>query len=269
MGKILAFWSPVKGQAKVSASMCAIIAMLGKKYPQTEMAVSSVTEGWALEQGMDARYKLENRKEVYARSGIAALILSCKQGMLTKTSVRRCALSVPFIPAALFPGLGHRENAVHGGNTTELEQYVIKEHLAKEYDLVCLDAGSGFHKQSEECLKQADAVVVVLPQNPWVWEVYSKNCEMLSGKNVGILFGEYLKSSKYGLKQYESKYLGAEETVVGVIPCNAGFRDAVAEGRSAEFLFKNERIGKKEENYEFMESVGKAAEKIKERLFLS
>ncbi len=269
MGKILAFWSPVKGQAKVSSSMCAVVAMLGKKYPQTEMAVSSAAEGWALEQGLDAKYKLETRKEVYARSGMAALILACKQGMLTKASVRRCALSVPFTSAALFPGLGCRENTVHGGNTTELEQYVIKAHLAKEYDLVCLDAGSGYQKQNEGCLKQADVVIVVLPQNPWAWEAYSKNRDMLCGKKVGILFGEYLKSSKYGMKQYESRYLGKEETVVGVIPCNVGFRDALAEGRCAEFLFKNERVGKKEENYEFMESVGKAAEKIEERVFLS
>ena len=42
--------------------------------------------------------------------------------------------------------------------------------------------------------------------------------------------------------------------------------DAMIEGRTLEFFLKNELIGKKERNYEFMEQTKRTAEQLKKCL---
>ena len=53
------------------------------------------------------------------------------------------------------------------------------------------------------------------------------------------------------------------------IPLNAGYLDAMSEGRTLEFFLKNQWVEKKEENYEFIVQAKKAAECFQRKLFLS
>ncbi|MBQ8039278.1 MAG: hypothetical protein IJ274_05325, partial [Lachnospiraceae bacterium] len=42
MGKIIAFWSPFVGKAKVTSSMCAIAGIFGAEFPEYSIAITHI-----------------------------------------------------------------------------------------------------------------------------------------------------------------------------------------------------------------------------------
>ena len=57
--------------------------------------------------------------------------------------------------------------------------------------------------------------------------------------------------------------------IIGVIPWNAGFFDAMAEGKTLDFFLRNQFTTKREENYEFILQAEKTATYIKKHILLS
>ncbi|MBQ8040572.1 MAG: hypothetical protein IJ274_12035, partial [Lachnospiraceae bacterium] len=87
-------------------------------------------------------------------------------------------------------------------------------------------------------------------------------------KNVVYLIGGYLEKSRYNTKLFLKKRKGnVQGTLAGVIPMNVGFLDAMADGRTLDFLLRNQLSKKNEENYEFILETKKATERIKKKLF--
>ena len=264
MGKLVVFWSPYSGLASVTASMCAVIGALGTQYPEMEIAVSHTkSNATDLEKMLDFRVGVLGKKELYEKSGMAALTLNYMQAVLTPEKIRRCALPLLMKSIYLFPAVGMT------GLSEEVSLKIISEHLKKEFPAVFLDLESGRNPISLNYMKAADFVVVVLPQNPAYWEKFSYEIpDELAGKELGFLIGDYLETSGYSInffgKQKEYRNKGK---VIGGIPVNAGYRDAMIEGRTLEFFLKNQFAGKKEENYEFIVQTKKAAEYIKKTVF--
>ena len=270
MGKVVTFWSPVAGQAKVTASMIAVVSSLVQEKPAYEIAVSSVgKEETSLEAYLEERRKWVKSEELYERSGISALLLGCKQGTLTREKVRRSALPLTIPGVVLFPGLNKKIRMIHGREAARLEFYILTECLRKEYGLTCIDLESGFNETSIQYMKAADLAVIVLPQNPIAWQCFLKERGSFDANKQFILFGGYLKKSRNSLAKYRRTFADREEKRSGVIPMCEGYMDALAEGKAIEFFMKNEYAGKKDENYEFIQSTKKAAKRICNCVFLS
>lgn len=270
MGKMITFWSPVRGMSKVTSSLCAVMISFAMQYPQYEVAFSSVgKDDTSLEDSLGTYGKWSGKEGLYERSGVAALLQNCKQKDLTAAGIRRCALPL-FLPSlTLFPGLLQRGMLIHGTEAERLERHVVTECLHKEYDLLCLDLCGGRCEKSLEYMRLADKRIIVLPQNPAVWKQYQKEYgEYLWEHSKGILFGGYAALSKYGVAQYERNFKAKEEMILGAVPLNEGYMDAVADGKTVEFLLRNENAGKRERNYEFMEGTKKAAKKLHDFIFL-
>lgn len=269
MGKLVTFWSPVKGQAKVTASLCAVASALGMMYPEITIAVTSVCgRGTDLEDRMDEKIGWVRKKELYDRSGMAALLANCKQSTPNKETIKRCALPLLFHSVVLFPGLSREMKLIHGKNMEELEYYVITEKLTGEYDITLVDLESEEREKAVRYMKTASLSVVVLPQNPAVWKQYREICREIKGNKVMLLLGGYLRHSRYGLAALRGSFFGELSMEIGAIPLNTGFMDAMAEGRTMEFFLRNEKVRKKEENYEFMVETKRTAEKIRKCLYV-
>lgn len=270
MGKMIAFWSPVRGVSKVTSSLCAVMISFAMQYPQYEIAFSSVgKDDTSLEDGLGNYGKWPEREGLYNRSGVAALLQNCKQKDMNTVRIRRCALPL-FLPSmSLFPGLHQEERMIHGHEADFLEKYIITECLHKEYDLLCLDLCGGKYEKSLEYMQLSDCVIIVLPQNPSVWHMYQRDYgKCLEELQKGILFGGYIPLSKYGVAQYERNYRAKGENILGSVPLNEGYMDAVADGKTVEYFFRNEKAGKRDSNYEFMESTKKAAKKLHDFVFV-
>lgn len=266
MGKLITFWSPCIGQAKVTSTMCAIAGALGIQYPEMEIAISHTKpESMELEERLDCRSYRDGKKALYEKSGLQALALNYRQAVLTSEKIRRCAIPLLMKPLYLFPGLG-KQNPLD-----DVVVQLLTDKLVKEFQAVFLDLESGWKEASMYYMEKADRTVIVLPQNPGCWERFFKeNAEWLGKKERWIILGGCLEGSKYSpgyfAKKREFKTGG---TFLGAIPVNAGYMDAMAEGRTLEFFFRNELSERHEENYEFITQAKKAAECFRKNIFLS
>lgn len=263
MGKLIAFWSPYAGHAKVTSSLCAIAGALGMYYPELTVAVSHITGGiLPLEERLDNWQWEMEKQEGYAKSGVNALALHYMQEMLTPEKIRRCAIPLLMKSLYLYP------NEVQETDRDELTLLILTKHLKQGFDLVLLDAGSGYKQAILKVINAAEFVVVVLPPWPAYWEDFlRKESERLKGKRFCILLGGYVGASKYSVNCLGRKkeFSG---NLAGMIPMDTGFSDAMADGRTLEFFLKNQQTRKKEEHYEFIIQTKKATEYIKKNIFL-
>lgn len=264
MGRLITFWSPYSGQAKVTSTMCAVAGALGIQYPELEIALSHTKlASTDLEERLEYRLTQEEEKELYEKTGLSSLAMNFMQAVLTTEKIRYCAIPLLMRSLYLFSGMGKKVIS------EELLFQLITEHMVGEFSAVLLDLGSGWEEQSVRFMKSADIVVVLLPQYPPSWERFFSEAETyLEGKEFWIMIGGYLDRAKYSMK-YFSKFCTGKAKLIGQVPLNAGYLDAMSEGRTLEFFLKNQWAEKKEENYEFIVQAKKTAECFQRKLFLS
>lgn len=262
MGKLVIFWSPYAGKSKVTSSMCAIAAQFGMNYPELCIAVSHTNpDEFVLEEKIDIRTgEEEEKQELYKRTGLAALKINYRQGALTSEKIRRSAIPLRMKSLFLYPNAELKKDA--------FSFQLLSETLKEEFDLVFLDTESGMQEDTSKYFAAADLIVVVLPQEPSIWERYLlKEAQNLEGKNSCIIIGGYMKTVKYGRGFfYRKNDIRQKQLLCGVIPLNGGFFDAMAEGNTLDFFYRNQRIRSKEENYEFFVQTKKTAENIRKKL---
>jgi len=261
MGNLITFWSPYKGKAKVTSSLCAIVGMFGVQFPEWNVAVCDTQQ-----ESMELMEKLipkgydGEKREWYRKSGISALKVNYRQTMLTSEKIRHSAIPLGMHSLYLYPNMEQ--------GTDELTFQLITEVLKKEFDFVFLDAGNGVQENSLRYLRASDLVVMVLPQEPDCWSLSrEQSMPYLEGKKICVLMNGFLKKSRYGrmlcAKLKEWKLVKGRITTM---PINTGFFDAMWEGRTLDFFYKNQNVRKKEENYEFILQTKKAARAIKNSL---
>ena len=178
MGKLITFWSPYPGQAKVTSTMCAVAGALGMQYPELEIALSHTNyASTELEERLEYRLTREEKKELYEKTGLSSLAINYMQAVLTPEKIRHCAIPLLMRSLYLFPGIGRKEIS------EELLYQLLTEHLTEEFSAVFLDLGSGRKELSLRLMKAAEIAVVVLPQYPPCWEkFFSEEEEYLEGK---------------------------------------------------------------------------------------
>jgi len=265
MGKLVTFWSPYVGQAKVTSTLCAVLGALGMQYPELEVAICHTkAEYKELEKRLDYGFCLENKKELYEKAGVSALTLNYMQAVLTSEKIRRCSIPLFMKSLHLFPGAGKK------GIQEEVIFRILTEHLVKEFAVVFLDLENGKNDTSYRFMEAADAVIVVLPQHPVYWErFFQEETRLIEENKFYIIIGDYLNNSRYNVNYFRKlKEYRAKEKLIGGIPICAGYRDAMIEGKTLEFFFRNQMAEKKEENYEFIAQTKKAADYIKKSILL-
>jgi len=263
MGKLVVFWSPYAGKAKVTSSMCAIAAQFGMNYPELDIAVSHTgPQDSTLEEKIDMRSgTIEEKQELYKRTGVAALKLNFRQAALTSEKIRRSAITLRMKSLFLYPNT-EKEN-------DDTSFWLLSETLKKEYDLVFLDLVNGTQKDTLKYLEVSDLIVVVLPQEPMYLERFWTNESMCpEGKNMCVIIGGYINTAKYGKSFLRRKSdLQKRNNLCGLIPLNSGFFDAMAEGKVLDFFYRNQQVRYHEENYDFIVQTKKAAENIRKKIF--
>ncbi len=255
MGKLITFWSPYRGQAGVTSVVCAIAGAFGLEYPELELALSHTrTDSMELEKRLDGRPGRAGKKELFEKTGVTALKLNFRQAVLTSEKIRRCAIPLLMKSLYLFPGGGRQEQ-------DELWFQLMTKKLVQEFSMTFLDLECGWSEASLQLMGEADMAVIVLPQRPEYWQQFLEHdVEKLEVKRTGLMLGGYLEHSRYSPGYFLRKYPGR---ILGAVPRNAGFLDAMTEGRTLDFFQKNKSVGKKEENYEFIVQTKRTAECLK------
>ena len=104
MGKLITFWSPYPGQAKVTSTMCAVAGALGMQYPELEIALSHTNyASTELEERLEYRLTREEKKELYEKTGLSSLAINYMQAVLTPEKIRHCAIPLLMRSLYIFP----------------------------------------------------------------------------------------------------------------------------------------------------------------------
>lgn len=266
MGKLVVFWSPLHGQACVTASMCAVALALGEKHPDETVLLTHTQRGMADLEGMlNMRMAKEYSQKVYNAAGLTALMLNAKQREVDATVVRSCAHAVRGAKNVfLMPGMEQDASLYDERETEELIKVLVSEKLPTAYDWVFVDIASGDNTLSSALMQRADLVVITLSQNTAVWDfAFTKMAELPEDKKIFFLFGGYRSGSKYSVRNF---CLGCREASVkknaGIVPQCTGYMDAVSSGSVAWFYHINSEADKRDSTYEFMNELRETAEKL-------
>lgn len=263
MGKLVVFWSPWHGQAKVTASMCAI-GLQCNRLRKERVVMTHSQFGMSDLEGMFGRMDKYRRRLLYDNSGLSAAVLRFKQARLTEDSIEQCMIPVTSTGLYLLPGTQQDSGMARESDTTDIIYTLLARDIPKCYDWTLVDVLSGPNALSMKLIDVADAVVVTLSQNVATWEGFFESVTpLLSKRNVFFLLGGYDPNSNYSVKNFlhmNKEYV--TEANIGVVPYNVGYMDAISAGTVVRFMYSNENATRKEENYYFMEETKRTAEKL-------
>lgn len=144
-----------------------------------------------------------------------------------------------------------------GGMNQDLMEYRLKRHagdvmtlLEQRYSNVCIDLSSSSLESSRIFLQEADLVVVNLSQNNQQLSHFFRNFSEIRQKAFYVI-GNYDPKSVI-TKHDIVKRFGVPGSLVGTIPYNRGFADALTRGDLISFLLRNDKCGEENENHDFI-----------------
>lgn len=254
MGKLVVFWSPWHGQAKVTANMGAVACLLNFDTNERVIMSHSQFNMADLEGMFNFRMEQERRKTIYENSGLSALLLRIKQSWLTEEVVEECLMPVASTTGLyLLPGTEEHADILKESDTEDLVFALLGRDIKAHYEWVFVDVSAGNNDLSMRLLKAADVAVVNLSQNMATWGKFKKEYpEIATMKNAIFVVGGYDDASRYNRKNLVRMHDYLSNDNVGVVPYNTGYMDAISEGSVAKYIFANEGVKKGEENYDFI-----------------
>lgn len=200
--------------------------------------------------------RLQEKHSYFVENGLGRILSYCDMGSLVNAGmVYRSCLSV-FNQRVFYLPLG--------GTNQDLMEYRLKRHagevmalLEQVYPTVCIDISSSSLDSSREILNAADLVVVNLCQNNQQLSHFFRNFSEIQKKAFYVI-GNYDSRSEI-TKSDIVKRFGLPGYMVGTIPYNRRFADALTKGRVIPFLLRYYECGKENANYEFMSAVKETA----------
>lgn len=262
MGKI-ALWGMQHGIGVTSAT-AALAAFIGFEYDvRTLVSQPQRTDG-DMERFFNKTINQYNR-QFFAIGGLGldSLERVAKSSKLERDSVRNYTLMVERNRLDLLWG-SERLNRPQQGSIDAVN--MVFRMAAEYYGISLLDARSGQDNEvSNSLIEEADLVIICVNQNVGVIEKYfdaqkTQWPETLRQKPHLLLMTQYDPMSKYKIKNIANKY--KYKLPILTIPYNTSFKDHMNDGDIKGFFARNRYISSTNENYYFVQEVGRAAKTI-------
>jgi len=252
MGMTVVFWSPFPGQAGTTTSLLATATCLGLEYSARLLLLGLLHEDDEAVQrafyppgrnpsplpdtGMDALLRLLQNRKLEAR-----MLRDYAQPLLRER--------LDVLPGSVKPSAGFADLAARW-----LQPLV--DTARRAYDLVLLDGGSGTAPGWRETLrKQADLLVICLPQNRLLLERFFQSSEgaKLSGRQALLVFGQFDPASSLTVNNLQRQFRWQQPAFP--VAHNTGWLDAVQHGEAIPYWFRNRKTPRKHENHRFVRQV--------------
>lgn len=262
MGKI-ALWGMQHGIGVTSAT-AALATFIGFEYDvRTLVSQPQRTDG-DMERFFNKTISQYNR-QFFAIGGLGldSLERVAKSSKLERDSVKNYTLMVERNRLDLLWG-SERLNRPQPSSIESVN--MIFRMAAEYYGISLLDARSEQENEvSNSLIKEADLVIVCVNQNVSVLEKYfdaqqNQWPEALQEKPHLLLMTQYDPLSKYKIKNIANKYKFKHPILT--IPYNTSFKDHMNDGDIKGFFARNRYISSNNENYYFIQEVGRAAKTI-------
>ncbi|MDD2375959.1 MAG: hypothetical protein PHD15_01715 [Clostridia bacterium] len=257
------FWSPEISMTGNTHAILAVTTLMGINHKAKSLLMQGYFNSRKIETSFTPYDELKS-SGVFENSdiGIGALTKIVVSNKLTPSTIKNYAK----------PVLKDRLDVLYGINSSEKEQYNLMAHnlqfitrkSAEIYDLVFVDLPK---QDTEEYVKDVliDSEVIICTINQDAiklsefFETIQKS-DMLKGKSVIYVIGDYESKSKYNIRNIKSKY--AIKDPIFAVPHNYAFIDACNDGSIIDFFYKNINAERNDYNGEFIYEVSKIVEKI-------
>lgn len=260
---IIAYWSPVHGQAGTSSNILATALITGMVHKKKSILTQTHFNFNNLEAPLiGSNSKNSICSEYFRDVGLDTLIRSFKSSKLTRETLDNCCISLKNTNISLLPGTSkmNKDSFDYEMDTVFLNLLRTMEEIA---GIIFVDINSGNHPLSLKIMENSSLTVVNLSQNIGIVDTFISNYSDKIRSKVFYLFGNYDSNSKYNLNNIQRRYWKWITPLnSGVIPYNTDFLDAQCDGRVIEFMRNNIEAIKSDKNGFFIHKAQKAAEKI-------
>lgn len=259
----IAFWSPIHGQATTTSNMITVAFLSGIIHKKKCIITQTQFCNNNLEAPLvGSNLKNRSSEDFFRGMGLDALIRSFKAAPVDFNTAENCCISFANTNVSLLPGTAKVNwNHFYDEANKSLPQLINQIDLL--YDITFLDLNSGDNPISMEIIRNADLVVVNLPQNIHIIEDYFTNQREKIKGEAFYLIGNYDCDAKYNLSTIRKKYhkfISKDNS--GAVPYNTLYLDAQNESRVVDFIRDNINCKKSDSNYYFMERSKSATAKI-------
>lgn len=255
----IAFWSNSPGKSGVTGNL-SCLSIVSAMYQPSEMVLFenhvNMNNLGSTFLNQNSYNRLQEKHSYFVENGLGRILSYCDMGNLVNAGmVYRSCLSVFNQRVFYLPT---------GGTNQDLMEYRLKRHagevmalLEQVYPIVCIDISSSSLDSSRKILKEADLVVVNLCQNNQQLSHFFRNFSEIQKKAFYVI-GNYDSKSEITKSEIVKRF-GLPGYMVGTIPYNRRFADALTKGKVIPFLLRYYDCGKENANYEFMSAVKETA----------
>lgn len=258
----IVFWSCRPGLGNVSSSMLAVAAMSTLEYTkkccvlQTQYSCNNLQYPF---------FKLSDKENVeqYNDVGMDALLRTVKGGGVSREaadSVVNCGISFMNSRLTVYTQSTSTDKRAYLHSLAQTLSIMFTD-LKQAFDVTFIDTAAGNDAVSMQALKEADLIVVCLPQVFWLDNFFFTKYRF-TGKNVFYLFTDYELENACSLKNLRKRYHQLKKENSAYILHNVDYSSALNLSNFVSFFMKNYSCKQQNPNYEFMQSVKASTEKI-------
>lgn len=257
----IVFWSCMPGHAAVSSSMLAVACTCAADQKFNTAVLQTQYKKNNLQYPF---FKLEDKSNVeqYNHVGMDSLIRTVKGGDVSG-GVETCAFSFLGSKLSVYPQSSNLDGKAYYNGLIDAMPLMFKS-LDSAFDLAFIDTAGGNDPASWQALKNADKIVICVPQETWIVNyLFSKYT--FDPSKVFYLFGDYdpkkviTVGSVTKSKQMRGKF-GTKNSAY--IAHDVDFANALDTSDITRFFVRGLGCDKSNPNYEFFNSVQNATKKI-------
>lgn len=251
----IAFWSNSPGKSGVTGNL-SCISILSAMIQPSKMVLfenhSNINDLGSMFLNQNSYDKLKEENSYFVENGLGRILNCCDMGDAASSGiVFRTCLSVFDQRVFYLPP---------GGMNRDLLEFRLNRHAEDVMDLleqvcgtVCVDLSSSSLESSRKILKKADLIVVNLCQNDQLLSHFFRNFSEIRKKAFYII-GNYDPESIIRKSDIVRRF-ELSGNMVGTIPYNRRFADALTKGNVVTYLLKNFSCGADNINYEFISAA--------------
>lgn len=257
----IVFWSCMPGHAAVSSSMlavacsCAGLQQFSTAILQTQYNKNNLQYPF---------FKFTDKENVeqYRSVGMDSLIRTVKGGSVSG-GIETCAISFLNAKLSVYTQPINNDGQAYYASLLATMPLMFKS-LDSAFDVAFVDTAGGNNPVSVEALKNADYMVVCLPQEEWVIHYFFSKYKFDNSK-VFYLFGNYDPKAAITLpallRSKEHKgHFNAKNTAC--VHRDIDFANSMCKSELISFFTRGMNCDKTNPNFEFFDSVHNAARKI-------
>ncbi len=260
MGKTVVFWTKEKEYGDTGRVMAALACNLGITKGKEVAAMAIPGRPSEFLQLFDVRMPEKIKSGKDNSVGFYPLLQRAVYMQPTKKMVEDCGIRTINKGPLLFPWFDYDDSEL----TEKIAVTMIMKVMKDMFDYVLVDACHGeLRPYSELLVKNADILVVLLPQDKKKWKAYFDDSPLQGeGKRFYVIY-PYMDESEYSAGWFSHHFDKDSNKVYG-LPASAAFTDACVDGRVAE-LFLEAGKKKKRQDSAFFKSIARLSKGVNDR----